>query len=914
VVPVFADDASRMLSDENIEGLKESQSRPKGAVRGAAFPAKASSADESPHHRLKGRGAQHTVASINRVAAVEVEKPRPGFLRDDLQRGQIPGLSRLLDPDVGATRGDHHRVQSAAQTSDGPEVPHPVHQVTAEGGLLNVGKGIQAKHGLRHFGDRRGSNPLAVHERAAAARCVVGFRQRREMGDPKRHLAAIFERQQGTPESIPADKIACAVDGIDDPPSPRGRSLFGAFFPENSVIWKLRAQILYQKALAFAICRRDRRVVRLGIRLETCAPVAQGSFSCATHGFQRRLQFSLVSHQDLLYRWGFGGLAAHATVLLMESRTVFSMLEEAACSFGSAAALHEPTGSKDGDPWRPYSWVEYRQAVEEIAAGLDCLGVTPGDLVALDSETRIEFYFADLGVMTAGAIAAALYTSYPPAEQVRTLRLLEPKAVFVENPKLLGALLSMAEPPIQTRWILLTGEAEDAMTLTALRQLGKRALSGDPGLLARLKSRIKPEDPAILYLTSGATGEPKMGLVTHRALVANCDIGIGATPIGPDHVSIAFLPSAHITQRVAMEMFPIRTGMPVYFSEGLSRLPHELKSIRPTFFVAPPRVWERMYSSICAEIKKKGAVTQRVFYWALGIGSEVARRRQEGREVPGWMQRALRLADRLVFQKIRERLGGRLQMAISGAAPLGKDLADFYAAIGMPIYEGYGLTEGGIVALNPFGRPKSGSIGKPLPGIEMKLAADGELIFRGPTVFSGYYKSPDGTASILRDGWLHTGDVAEFDAEGYVYITGRKKEVLVSSNGKKIYPSLIEGLFKMEPLINQVLLLGDKQPYVAALFTLNLPNADGLKGMEDWKGRPVAEVVRSPVLRDEVKRIVQKVNKQLAPFEQIRRYQVLDRDFSIEAGELTPTMKVRRARVIENHRKVVAELFLGREE
>jgi long-chain acyl-CoA synthetase len=609
------------------------------------------------------------------------------------------------------------------------------------------------------------------------------------------------------------------------------------------------------------------------------------------------------------YRSRFG------TVILMSERTVFRLLEEAAAAFGEKPALFEPQGGRGGDKqWLAYSWLDYKKAVKEVAAGLYGLGVRPGDIVALSSETRIEFYFADLGIMTAGAVATALYTAYPPGEQVKTLRALSPRVVFVENPKLLGALLSTAEPPLDTSWILLTGEADGARSFSELRLLGRHALDADSDLIETLQQRIHASDPAILYLTSGATGEPKMGLVSHAAVVANADMAPGATPLGPDDCSIAFLPSAHITQRIAMEMVPIKVGMPVYFSEGLNRLPMELKAVRPTFFVAPPRVWERMYSSICTEIKKRSAPTQRLFYLALGMGAEAARRRAEGRSVPPWISRTLALADRVMFRQIRDRLGGRMRMAVSGAAPLGKDLADFYAAIGLPIYEGYGLTEGGIVALNPFGRPKSGSIGKPLEGVEMKIAGDGELIFRSPSLFMGYYRSPEATSAVLRDGWLHTGDVAEFDSDGYVYITGRKKEVLVSSNGKKIYPALVEGLMKMEPLINQVLLLGDKQPYVAALLTLNTTAVEALPGMQPFRARPQPELVRAAPVVAEVKRIVQKVNRQLAPFEQIRKYHVLDRDFSIEEGELTPTMKVRRTRVIENHRRIIGDLFLGKGE
>lgn len=598
----------------------------------------------------------------------------------------------------------------------------------------------------------------------------------------------------------------------------------------------------------------------------------------------------------------------------MADRTVYSLLTEAVERYGDRPALHEAVGERGAKTWRAYHWPEFKRIVDEIAAGLDALDIRTGDVIALHSETNLEFYLCDLGAMAAGAIAAALYTSYPPTEQVKTLRNCEAKAVFVENPKILGALQSAADAPLAVRWILMSGEAEGAITLAALRESGHARIAADPSLPASIAARVRASDHAILYLTSGATGEPKMGLVTHAAIVANIDITLEVTPLGPDDRTIAFLPSAHITQRLAMEMMPLKVGMAVYFSEGLSKLPHELKTVKPTFLVAPPRVWERMYASICTEIRKRGTISQKIFYGALGLGAEAAKRRIDGREVPAWMAKLLGMADRAVFSKIRERMGGELRMAVSGAAPLGKDLADFFAAIGMPIYEGYGLTEGGIVALNPYGRAKSGSIGKPFPNVEMKLAEDGELIFRGPVVFSGYFRSPEATAAVLRDGWLHTGDIAEFDKDGYVYITGRKKEVLVSSNGKKIYPALIETLFKMEHIFNQVLLLGDKQPYVAALFTLNIPVAEQVKGMESLKGRPASEIVAAAPVQAEVRRLVARINKQLAPFEQIRKFHVLDRDFTIEDGELTPTMKVRRARVVENHRKIVSDLFMGKED
>jgi long-chain acyl-CoA synthetase len=454
------------------------------------------------------------------------------------------------------------------------------------------------------------------------------------------------------------------------------------------------------------------------------------------------------------------------------------------------------------------------------------------------------------------------------------------------------AFASIPDHPADVRWILLTGSAEGCLTLEEVRAEGAGRLAGGPGAFDRMAAGVSEQDLAVLYMTSGATGEPKMGLVTHRALVSNVDMGPAVLPLSPADATIAFLPSAHIAQRVVVELLPIREGASVWFSESLSKLPQEMRTIRPTFFLAPPRVWERMYSSITAEIKKRPAAVRKLFYMGVGVGSEASRLRQQGKPVPAWMRMSLRFFDQLVFSKIRARLGGRLRVAASGAAPLGRELAEFYASIGLPIIEGYGLTEGGVATLNPLDRPKSGSIGKLLAGVEARIAEDGELLLRSPCLFSGYFRDSASTAAVLRDGWLATGDIAERDSEGYFYITGRKKDVIVSSNGKKIYPARIESLLKLEPAISHVLLIGDKMPYVTALLTVN-------GALEE--------------ARAAVERAVKDVNRQLASFEQIRKFKILEREFSIEQGELTPTMKVRRSRVLENHRGLVSEMYLGRD-
>lgn len=588
---------------------------------------------------------------------------------------------------------------------------------------------------------------------------------------------------------------------------------------------------------------------------------------------------------------------------------MFEVLREAARRYGDAPALHQPTA---GDPpYQVFSWNQYCHAAEEIAAGLYATGIRKGDVVALASETRAELYLADLGIMATGAISAALYTSYPLAEQVRTIQHCDAQAVFAENPQTLARLRQAADPALAVWWILLTGEAPGALSLAKLRREGRAVLEDDPTLIERLQAAIAPADPAILYLTSGATGQPKMALVSHHALTSNIDMGPLVLATTTADSMLAFLPSAHITQRVVLELLPIRCGIPVWFSQGLLRLPDELRSLSPTIFVAPPRLWERVHDSIQLELGKRSPLVQTLFRAALAVGRKVVARRQRGVSPTPWQRLLLALADRFIFRRVRSRFGRRMRVCGSGSAPLGRELAEFYLAIGLPLVEGYGLTEGGVVTLNPLDRPRPGSIGKPLPGVQARLTEDGELLIASPTVFSGYLRDSAATAQALRAGWLHTGDIAEIDSDGYIFITGRKKDLIVASSGQKIYPSLIESHFQTEPIVSHILLVGDRRPYLTALVTINAAAAESLEGMESLKGRPAEEIACAAPVLAEVERAVRRVNQRLAPFEQIRRFRILERDFTIEDGELTATLKLRRGRLLEKYRTEIENLYSG---
>lgn len=586
----------------------------------------------------------------------------------------------------------------------------------------------------------------------------------------------------------------------------------------------------------------------------------------------------------------------------MSGRNVFTALEETARKHESAGALHQPLGAKLGGGYRSFSWNEWVATSREIAVGLRSLGAQKGEVICILCETRAEFYIVDLAIMGAGCVAGALYTAYPATELAKNIIAIAPRFLFVETPERWSEVLREIVAKggeIPSTVVLITGAATGVTSLSEVQDTGKRVLASDPEFFARVQEELSPSDPAILYLTSGATGEPKMSITSHAAVLANCDMAPEVLPIDERDRTVVFLPSAHIAQRIVLEIVPMRMGTPVWFSESLARLPNELRAIRPTLFLAPPRVWERMYSSIITEVKKRPPIAQKLFYRAMDLGLRAFKLQLQHKRVPMWMRLALAFADKRIFSTVRERLGGELRIAASGAAPLGRQLAEFFAAIGLPILEGYGLTEAGVLCLNPIGRPKPGTIGVALPGVQIRLAEDGELQVKTPCLFEGYYRDAVATSSVMTpDGWFTTGDIGEVDNQGYWSITGRKKELIVSSNGKKIYPARVESLFKLEPIVSQLVLIGDKKPYVTALLTVN-------QNQVTQSSQPVEKAVRDAVAR---------VNRQLADFEQIRRFKILEADFSIERGELTPTMKIRRERVLANYASLVAELYLGKEE
>jgi long-chain acyl-CoA synthetase len=523
------------------------------------------------------------------------------------------------------------------------------------------------------------------------------------------------------------------------------------------------------------------------------------------------------------------------------------------------------------DSWRPVSWNEAAERVEALAHGLLARGVRHGDRVAVLSRTRLEWILLDWAVMSIGAVVVGLYPTSSAKECEYILGHCEAVLAFAEDDEQARKLVSIRGGLPRLREILPFDWLEKLESDGPLA----RHLQPDP---------VEENDLATLIYTSGTTGPPKGCMLTHRNLVTAA-IRVVEGMNQPGDVVLVFLPLAHSYGRLAHQAATHR-GATVAFVADVARVPEALAAVRPTILPAVPRVYEKVHANTLGEIERAGGMRTRIGRWALGVGARTSRARREGSSVGGLLALQQRLADRLVFAQVRERLGGRLRLGISGAAPLSPDVMEFFHALGVPVIEGYGLTETASSAtVNEPGDFRIGSVGRPVEGAEIRLADDGEILIRSDAVFAGYYKEPEATAAALSDdGWLQTGDVGEIDGEGFLHITDRKKDLIITAGGKNIAPQNLENALKASRFVSQALVVGDRRPYVTALVTLDEAE--------------VASSSRDP--QQLVQEIVDDVNCDRMRVEQIKRFVILPRDFSQEDGEVTPTLKLRR-KVIHEH-------------
>jgi long-chain acyl-CoA synthetase len=569
--------------------------------------------------------------------------------------------------------------------------------------------------------------------------------------------------------------------------------------------------------------------------------------------------------------------------------------------------------------WHDVTWGRLASEVREIALGLLALGREAGDPVGILSQTRAEWSRADFAVLTIGGVTVPVYPTYPAETLAYIVRDAGVRTLFVEDPVQLGkALGALGEMPSLDSVVLMEGAAPPqgpdrrlrVVDWAGLRALGREAHARLAATLDARLAAARPADIATIVYTSGTTGFPKGVVQTHANHLAAMRMIEQVTEVRPFDVHLLFLPLAHSFGR--MESFlgvylPLTTA----FAESLERLADNLREVRPHFLCSVPRVFEKVYARILSGVESGSPVRRRLFHWALGVGRRASRAVQDGRPLPLGLRLQRAVADHLVFSKLKAALGGRLRFCVSGGAPLSPEIAEFFHAAGILILEGYGLTETcPILTSNHPGAFKFGTVGRPFPGVELRIAEDGEILARGPNVARGYHGRPEETAAVFgEDGWLRTGDVGEIDADGFLRITDRKKDLIKTSGGSYVAPQAIENLLKADPFVSQALVEGDRRPYPVALITVN---ADALASLARERGlddAPATELVRHPAVVDRVRRIVDGVNAHLASYAQIKRFAVLPVDFTQDGGELTPTLKVKRREVRAKYADVIASLY-----
>jgi long-chain acyl-CoA synthetase len=539
------------------------------------------------------------------------------------------------------------------------------------------------------------------------------------------------------------------------------------------------------------------------------------------------------------------------------------------------------------DGWEEVSWDEAGRTVQELANGLLALGVRKGDAFGILAQTTLEWALFDYALARVGAVGAAIYANSSPKDCRYVLEHSDAVGVLVEDEAQRAKIADVDLAHVLT----FAG-------LDELRASGREFTAANPDALAEAEARVGEEDLFTFIYTSGTTGPPKACMIRHRNYyeMATCIDRVPEFALGDD-VMLLYLPLAHNFGRL-MHLLGAHKGFTTAFCPDPLRVAEAMPAVRPTLLPSVPRLYEKVHTAVLAQFEEVQGPRRRLLDWALGVGRRVSELRQRDEPVPRGLALRHRMADRLVYSKVKDRLGGRLRLGISGGAPLAREIAEFFHSIDILIVEGWGLTECTTAAsVNRPGRFRFGTVGPALPKFEVRVDDDGELLIRSQTVFAGYYKDEAATREVLdEDGWLRSGDVGSIDADGFISITDRKKDILITAGGKNVAPANLENALKTAPLVSQALVLGDRRPYVAALITVDPTVADGLAADE---------------VQRRVQAVVDEVNGGLSRFEQIKRFRVLTRDFSAEEDEVTPTLKLKRRVVAEHFAREIEDLYSG---
>jgi long-chain acyl-CoA synthetase len=595
-----------------------------------------------------------------------------------------------------------------------------------------------------------------------------------------------------------------------------------------------------------------------------------------------------------------------AAAVAKPARTMASLVLHAAATHRCTALKHPA-----GDRWLETSYEQLGDQVREIAKGVIALGVEPGERVAILSNTRSEWTLADLGAICAGAVVVPVYQTNSPEECRYVLEHARATTIFCEDDVQVAKLDEIRdELPAMRHVIRFEGDSEGAMTLAQLVELGADVT--DEQLGERVRA-IAEDDVFTIVYTSGTTGPPKGCMLTHANLGAAIDAIERIIEFETDdEVVYIFLPLAHVLTRL-VQMISIDAGAQLaYWHRDPKRIVADVAEIAPTILPSVPRVFEKIYTAATSKVEAAGGAKAKLFWWAVGVGRQVRERERKGGHNGLLLDAQYRLADKLVLHKVRELFGGRIKLAITGAAPIDVDILSFFHACGVWVVEGYGMSEtSSLSAINTISEHRLGTVGRPAPGCEVKIADDGEILLRSPMNFKGYYRDDEATAQTMRDGWLLSGDLGEVDDDGYLSITGRKKDLIITSSGKNISPSNIENSLTLSRWVSQAVVYGDRKPYLTALVTLDPDELQALAEKVGTDDADPAALAAHAGVREEIQACVDEANRHLARIAQVKRFEILERDLSQEEGELTPSLKVKRNVVYERHADRFAKLYDG---
>ena len=577
--------------------------------------------------------------------------------------------------------------------------------------------------------------------------------------------------------------------------------------------------------------------------------------------------------------------------------------------FAATAAAHAQRPAmahRRAGAWQRTSWSGYQEAVRQAARALVALGVEPRRGVTILAGNRPEWYVANLAAISAGARPAGIYTNSTPEQCRYVAEHAEAAVAFVDGPVALARLEGAGRPGGLKAVVQMEGPpARGALGWQEFLALGREAHEAE---VARRSAAARGADVCTLIYTSGTTGTPKAVMLTHRNLVFIAERAREIVPVTAEDRLISYLPLSHIAEQVVSHLLSLATGACVHFAGSLEQLPADLREVRPQVFLGVPRVWEKIQAAIEAKGARAGPLARRVAAWARRQGLAAGTTDQRGRPRP-W---GYALAERLVFRTVRERLGlDQARMLVVSAAPVARETLDFFQSLGMPIMEIYGMSEcTGPATMSVPSRYRLGRAGCAIPGTELRIAEDGEILIRGPHVFAGYYRDDAATREAVdAQGWLHSGDVGQLDGEGFLQVTDRKKELLITSGGKNVAPQYLEGKLKQIAAVSQAVAVGDRRPYIVALLTLDPSRVAAEAAAAGSPAKTPEEAAACPVFRAHVDKQVEAINARLARFETVKRFALLPRELAVETGELTPTLKLKRRVILERHRELIERLY-----